>query len=97
VLGDLPDTLLGNYASQEVFSGLPGGALVYITDFDGAPSLVGFAIGEGWVILSGQPLEYNYDRRDTYNIGLLLPQLIRFLLGMGPGEVVLHSPGPAGL
>ena len=97
LLGNMVDTLYGNYASQEFFTDLPFGTIEYMTNLDGEPSLIGIASGEGWVIISGQPLEYNYDRKDTYNIGVLLPRLIRFLLGMGSEDVVSLLPGPGTL
>lgn len=93
LVGDFPDTLRGNYASQEIFSGLPGDAIVYLTDSRGNATLVGFGMGKGTVIISGQPLEYNYDRRESYNIGDLLPRLIRFLLGIGTGGSLSLLPG----
>jgi hypothetical protein len=89
----LEDTLSGNYASQEYFQDLPYGALTYLTDTDGHPTLAGYGLGNGWVLVSGQPLEYNYDRRDVYNIGDLLPRLLRFLLGIAEGGTFSLFPG----
>lgn len=86
MLDGFADTLAGNYASQEVFTNLPVGSIEYLKDSNGNPTLIGFAVEEGWVVISGQPLEYNYDRREIYNIGDLLPRVIRFLLGFGTGE-----------
>ncbi len=85
MLNGLADTLTGNYASQEVFTDLPVGSIEYLKDSIGNPTLIGFAVEEGWVVISGQPFEYNYDRREIYNIGDLLPRVIRFLLGIGTG------------
>lgn len=93
LIGGLPDTLRGNYASQETFFNLPGGCLTYLTNTNGSPTLVGFAAGDGWIVISGQALEYNYDRRDNYSIGELLPRLIRFLLGIRTGEPLSLLPG----
>jgi hypothetical protein len=97
ILHGLPDTLYGNYASQESFAGLPAGALEYLVDTAGGPTLLGFPLGNGWVVFSGQPLEYNYDRRETYNIGELLPRVIRFLLGIAPEESLFLFPGNGAL
>ena len=93
ILAGLADTLRGNYASQETFTGLPYGTTTYLVNSDGLSTLIGFDLGEGWVIISGQPLEYNYDRRDAYTIGELLSRLISFLLGVGAGEPLSLSPG----
>ena len=93
ILRGLPEIITGNYASQEFFTNLQYGAITYLTDADGASTLVGFGIGSGWVIISGQPLEYNYDRRQAFTIGELLPRLIRFLLGVRSGGFLSLLPG----
>ncbi|MEE9554075.1 MAG: hypothetical protein V3W18_07220 [candidate division Zixibacteria bacterium] len=93
MLDGFADTLFGNYASQIIFTNLPAGSIEYLKDSSDNPTLIGFAVEEGWVLVSGQPLEYNYDRKDVYNIGDLLPQVIRFLLGIGPGESLSLLPG----
>ncbi len=93
LLSGLSDTLHGNYASQEYFENIPYGAIAYLTDTDGRQTLIGYGLGNGWVIVSGQPLEYNYDRRDQYNIGDLLPRIVSFLLGITPGGSFSLIPG----
>lgn len=93
LLYGLDDTLHGNYASQEYFDNIPYGAIEYLTDTDGRVTLTGYGLGYGWVIVSGQPLEYNYDRRSQYNIGVLLPRIVRFLLGITAGGAFSHIPG----
>jgi hypothetical protein len=93
LLSGLDDTLYGNYASQEYFDNIPYGAIAYLTDTDGRITLTGYGLGDGWVIVSAQPLEYNYDRRDQYNIGVLLPRLVRFLLGITAGGTFSLIPG----
>ncbi len=93
LLNGLADTLHGNYASQEYFENLPYGAITYLTDADGHPTMIAYDQGDGWVILSGQPLEYNYDRKDLYNMGYMLPALIRFLLGITEGGIFSYIPG----
>jgi len=82
----LPDTLYGNYASQEAFTFLPYGANIYLYNSDGAPTLIGFRLGSGWVIISAQPLEYNFDRRGSYSMGIMLPRILRFLTGSPDNE-----------
>jgi hypothetical protein len=93
LLGGLADTLHGNYASQEYFGNLPYGAITYLTDTDGHATMIAYEVGDGWVILSGQPLEYNYDRKDLYNMGYMLPALIRFLLGITGDGIFSYIPG----
>lgn len=93
LLSGLDDTLHGNYASQEHFNNIPYGAIAYLTDTDSRPTLLGYGLGNGWVMVSGQPLEYNYDRRDLYSIGDLLPRIVRFLLGITAGGSFSLIPG----
>ena len=93
LLSGLDDTLHGNYASQEHFNNIPYGAIAYLTDTDSHPTLIGYGWGHGWVVISGQPLEYNYDRRHLYNIGDLLPRIVRFLLGITAGGTFSLIPG----
>lgn len=77
----LGDTLSGNYASNKYFSNVPDSALIYMEDSSGNPTLIGLKYGYGTMFYSGQPLEYNFDRRGDYNAGLLLPRIIGFILG----------------
>jgi hypothetical protein len=93
LLGGLADTLNGNYASQEYFDNLPYGSITYLTDPDRHPTMIAYEYGDGWVILSGQPLEYNYDRKDLYSMGYMLPALIRFLLGITEDGIFSYIPG----
>ncbi|MCP4580270.1 MAG: hypothetical protein GY839_01535 [candidate division Zixibacteria bacterium] len=78
----LDSVLFGTYASHEGFRNLPSGAVIYTIDSRGLPTLVSYSYGTGWVIVSGQPLEYAYDRGDSLNTGSLLPRIIRFVLGL---------------
>ena len=82
----LDSTLIGNYASHEGFINLPEGALAYTVDGRNLPTLVSFNYGIGWVILSGQPLEYSYDRVDSLNCGDLLPRILSYVLGLDFGS-----------
>lgn len=93
LLSGLDDTLYGNYASQEYFDNMPYGVITYMTDTGSRPTLIGYGWGNGWVVISGQPLEYNYDRRSLYNIGDLLPRVVRFLLGITAGGTFSLIPG----
>ncbi|UCC78871.1 MAG: hypothetical protein JSW64_11380 [Candidatus Zixiibacteriota bacterium] len=89
----LGDTLLGNYASNKYFSDIPDSAIIYMKDSGGNPTLIELKYGNGIILYSGQPLEYNFDRRNDYNMGFLLPRIISFLLGIPWEQPLLHSSG----
>lgn len=76
----LDSSLQGNYASHEGFFSLPDGAVEYTVDGRGLPTLVSFSLGIGWVIISGQPLEYSFNRSDSLDTGRLLANIIGHLL-----------------
>ena len=77
----LPETLNGNYSSHENFTNLPDGTIVYCRDTTERATLVEFNLGAGWMIVTGQPLEWGYDRHEEYSIGLLLPRVISHFTG----------------
>jgi len=81
LVGGLQDSLRGFYASNKYLANLADSAIIYMRNTADNPTLVGIRFGEGLIFYTGQPLEYNYDRRDDYEIGILLPRLIRFMLG----------------
>jgi len=80
----LDSTLYGTYASHEGFADLPAGTVTYTVDSRHLPTLISYNLGIGWVFVSGQPLEYAYDRGDSLNTGSLLPRIIRLILGLDP-------------
>ncbi len=92
LVNGLGDTLIGNYASNKHFSDIPDSAIIYMKDSDSNPTLVGLKYGNGLFLYSGQPLEYNFDRRIDYNMGFLLPRIISFLLGIPWEEPLSHAP-----
>lgn len=81
VTSGMDSVLTGNYASHEGFINLPDGTLVYTRDTRGLPTLISFKNGIGWVIITGQPLEYDYQPDDNSIPGALLPRIIRHVLG----------------
>ena len=96
----LDDSLNGNYASNKFFVGVPDSAIVYMTNSDGNPTLLSLKYGFGTIFYSGQPLEYNFDRRNDYNSGLILPEIIGFILGREwdiASFAVPHDTFPAGV
>ena len=77
----LPETLTGNRASHENFTDLPEGTIVYCQDTTESATLIEFNLGGGWMIVTGQPLEHAYERRENLTIGLLLPRVISHFTG----------------
>jgi len=80
LMNGLPYTLTGTYASHEAFFNVPTGAVVYMVDSRNYPTLLEYNQEGGWVILTGQPLEYNV----VYNkdsMGLVYPRLFNYVLG----------------
>jgi len=91
ITSGMDSVLYGTYASHEGFTNLPSSALEYTADSRGLPTLVSYSHGVGWVVISGQPLEYAYDRIDSLNTGRLLPNIISFLLGIDPEQSSMLS------
>ncbi len=89
----LPDTLYGTYSSHETFNSLPENSQIFTVNREmGRPTLVLYNFGLGWVMVTGQPLEYNYDRLPDQTTGLLLPRIVNLILGnQGGGEEIIHS------
>ncbi|MFQ5906242.1 MAG: hypothetical protein ACE5JA_06680 [bacterium] len=83
LVSGLPDTIRGFYASHESFIDLPGGTIEYARSVQSnKPTLVQYHCGAGWVVATGQPLEHGYAY--GYEIGQLLPRVVRYLLGRSP-------------
>jgi hypothetical protein len=83
-----PDSVHGNLASHGSFRFLSPNAQTFTSGTSaGNATLVLYPYFAGWVLLSTQPLEFNYAQRRgqhddrKYAIGLLLPRIIRFFLG----------------
>jgi hypothetical protein len=83
-----PDSVHGNLASHGSFRFLSPNTQTFTSGTAaGNATLVLYPYLAGWVLLSTQPLEFNYAQRRgqhddrMYAIGLLLPRIIRFFLG----------------
>jgi hypothetical protein len=76
----LPDLLYGQFASHEYIANLPDGATVYAADDAGGPTLVEFGYGDGWVIMTTQPLEWNF--YNNWSCGQVMPHVVTYVLGM---------------
>ncbi len=85
LVAGLPDTLYGTYSSHETFTGYPLGTQTFTVNMtEGKPTLILYHYGVGWVMITGQPLEYCYDRLPSQTTGELLPRVVRFFLGKPP-------------
>ncbi len=92
LVSDLPDTLYGTYSSHETFRNLPQNAQIFTLNLEeGRPTLVLYNYGLGWIMITGQPLEYNYDRLPEQTTGLLLSRIVNFILGNQGGGTLNHT------
>lgn len=82
LVSGLPDTLDHNYASHESFSNLPDGTTVYCVNSQEQPTLIEFNLGGGWALISGQPLEHQYDHLyGNPDMEQLLPRIVSYFTG----------------
>ena len=82
LVAGLPATMDHNYASHEDFSNLPAGATIYCVDSEDDPTLIEFSLGAGWVIISGQPLEHQYEHiYGNSDMEELLPRIVAYFTG----------------
>lgn len=89
LVAGLPQDMDHNYASHESFGNIPDGTTIYTIDENGQPTLIEFNIGQGWIILTGQPLEHQYD--NVYNqsdMEHLLPRIVSYFTGKSLEEAV---------
>ena len=77
----LDSVITGNYASHEGFINLPDESLVYMIDGRYLPTLACYSYGIGWVIVTGQPLEYSYDHGSDSSTSAILPRIIEHVIG----------------
>jgi len=82
IVAGLPNKLDHNYASHESFSNLPEGTTIYCVNEEQEPTLVEFNLGGGWIIITGQPLEHQYDRiYGAPDMEKLLPRIVAYFTG----------------
>ena len=95
LVNGLPDTIYGTYSSHETFTDYPLGTQIFtINKAEEKPTLILYHYGVGWVIITGQPLEYCYDRLPAQTTGELLPRVVRFFLGKPPATTKeRYTPG----
>ena len=95
LVAGLPTEMDHNYASHEYFSNIPDGTIVYCEDSGGGPTLIEVSLGGGWTILSGQPLEHQYENvYGNDDMAELLPRIVSYFTGK---TITLrdHSPKPS--
>ncbi|MFH1502540.1 MAG: PKD domain-containing protein [Candidatus Eisenbacteria bacterium] len=80
IVSGLPSFLYGQYASHAGLTGLPDGAVTYITDDDDGATLVEFSYGIGWVIMTTQPLEWSFYH--NWTSGAVMPHVVSYVLGV---------------
>ena len=87
----LPTAMDHNYASHESFTNLPDGTTVYCVNSDQEPTLIEFNLGAGWVIVTGQPLEHQYEHiYGNPDMENLLPRIVSYFTGK-PLAKTLHK------
>jgi len=84
----LPLAMDHNYASHESFYNLPDGTTVYMVDSDSNPTLIEFHLGQGWVVMTGQPLEHQYNRvYGARDMEFLIPRILSHFTGVHAGDL----------
>jgi len=93
LVAGLPSKMDHNYASHESFSNLPEGTIIYCINEESEPTLIEFNFGTGWVIVTGQPLEHQYDRvYGSPDMEKLLPRIIAYFTGKPiPQSMILEK------
>jgi hypothetical protein len=84
LLAGIPQTMNHEFASHEWFSDLPQTAsdTVYCVDSKLRPTLAVYGLGTGRVLISGQPLEHQYDHiYGSPDMEQLLPRLLAYFTG----------------
>lgn len=82
LVSGLPTSMDHNYASHESFSNLPDGTTVYCIDESSHPTLIEFNLGAGWIIITGQPLEHQYQNvYGASDMEKLLPRIVSYFTG----------------
>lgn len=93
LMSDLPDVLSGNYASHDHFMNLPDGAIIYTKDTDGFATLTEYKYGNGWTMLTGQPLEYYTQYYPDNPLTLIYPRIFNYVLGQQVAQVTQQQLG----
>ncbi|MBD3225650.1 MAG: PKD domain-containing protein, partial [Caldithrix sp.] len=94
LVSGLPTSMDHNYASHESFSGYPDGTIIYCIDESDNPTLLEFNLGGGWVLVTGQPLEHQYDNLyGNSDMEALLPRIVSYFTGQEESiSLPKHTP-----
>lgn len=93
LVSGLPDSMDHNYASHESFSNFPDGTTIYCVNEESEPTLIEFNLGGGWTIVTGQPLEHQYEYiYGSPDMEELLPRIVSYFTGES-----LTKPLPKGI
>ncbi len=91
----LPTAMDHNYASHESFTNLPDGTTVYCVNSEQEPTLIEFNLGAGWVIVTGQPLEHQYEHiYGNPDMENLLPRIVSYFTGKPLSKPLLKRALP---
>ncbi len=91
----LPTSMDHNYASHESFGNLPDGTTVYCVNSNQEPTLIEFNLGAGWVIVTGQPLEHQYEHiYGSQDMENLLPRIVSYFTGKPLAKPLLKRTLP---
>jgi hypothetical protein len=80
IVEGLPSLLYGQFASHAGMDHLPDGATTYVTDDAGWPTLAEFSYGDGWVIMTTEPLEWNFYY--NWTAGGVMPHVVSYVTGI---------------
>jgi len=80
IVEGLPSFLYGQYASHAGIDDLPDGAVTYVEDDAGRATLTEFSYGDGWVIMTTQPLEWSF--YNNWTSGAVMPHVVSYVLGV---------------
>jgi hypothetical protein len=85
LVAGLPASMDHNYASHEYFTNYPDGTIVYCEDSGGGATLIEVSLGGGWFVLSGQPLEHQYENIfGNPDMEELLPRIVGYFTNKTP-------------
>lgn len=82
LVSGLPSQMDHNYASHESFVNLPDGTTIYCVSESNEATLIEFNLGGGWIIVTGQPLEHQYENiYGNSDMEELLPRIVAYFTG----------------
>lgn len=93
LVSGLPDAMDHNFASHESFGNLQDGTTIYCIDESQNPTLIEYNLGGGWIIVTGQPLEHQYDNvYGAPDMAELLPRIVSYFTGQSISKISRLNP-----